>query len=85
MKISVSFRQRESGKSLMKDIELAQLPSDGMAFEYQVDWGLAYIGGEGKYHLYSYVTAEGGGIDGYGPQFTDDEAQKLVALGWRLC
>lgn len=85
MKVSVSFRQHGSGKALMKDIELSQIPSMGMSFEYQDGYGLGTIREPGHDRgLYSYVTADGGGIDGYGPQFSEEETLKLISLGWRL-
>jgi hypothetical protein len=75
--VLVNFRQRRFYGSISKEIELATYPTIGMYFEYEDGWGLAQA--ESVSVLRNSVE-----IDVYGPQFTDEELDKLVALGWTL-
>lgn len=89
IRVDITFRQRRSGKTLARKIELPQVPSLGMYFVYEDGWSPSHVGEVGnftdRHNLYSGVSVDGSGwIDGYGPQFRDEEIEKLVALGWRL-
>lgn len=82
MRVSCCLRQRrEKGADLhlCKDIELAIAPFHGCYFEYQEDWGLAHLGERMSVSILSDSVE----IDGYGPQFSEEEIASLLELGWK--
>lgn len=68
--------------ALRKLIELPIVPPPGSWFEYQTGWPLAYLGTDlGELNL--LVSSDGVTITGYGPQFSEDEIERLIENhGW---
>lgn len=80
MKVRVSFRQRTSGRSVVKTLDLPYLPSPNMYLQYAGGYALASLD-----RMTIYVAEDECGIDGYGTQFSEEEIRDLTENhGWQL-
>lgn len=85
MDVRVSFRMRgRTERYLTKTIQLAAVPSPGHYFQYENGWGLCQVATSDFLGMNVMITDKSVEIDGYGPQFDDDEIKSLIALGWTL-
>jgi hypothetical protein len=83
MRVLVNFRQECGVFSVSKEIEFVTAPVPGVLFDYEDGFDSAHIKPYGERGMWVSLSRARVEIDGYGPQFTDEEITRLKDLGWR--
>jgi len=80
-KYRIVFFLKQKRGILKKIVYLPCVPPIGSYFEFEDGWDAERLtDSEDKLHL--EISCDSISIIGYGPQFTEEEKESLISLGW---
>jgi hypothetical protein len=84
--ITIYFRILETNTTISKIVQYEAIPAVGSFFGYDNDGSTCKIVRHDKRGMHLFFLPGKGGIiiEGYGPQFTEEEIDELVKLGWEV-